>query len=72
MFIALGTIVKSKAGEFTVFLLPNLPLCPVSVTCIALFLKKILLPNNDSTQKSERQLHFNNVHVLFPTTTLFP
>jgi len=40
MFIALGTIVKSKAGEFTVFLLPNLPLRPADVTCITLFQKK--------------------------------
>jgi len=40
MFIASGTIVKSKAGEFTVFLLPNLPLRLVDVTCITLFQKK--------------------------------
>jgi len=39
MFIALGTIVSSKAGEFTVFLLPNLPLRPVNVTCITLLQK---------------------------------
>jgi len=37
MFIALGTIVKSKAEEFTVFLLPNLPLRPVNVTSTTLF-----------------------------------
>jgi hypothetical protein len=40
MSIALGTIVKCRAGEFTVFLLPNLPLRPVNVTCITLSEKK--------------------------------
>lgn len=57
MFIALGTIVKSRAGELTVFLLPNLPLRPANFTCISLFQKKIFWPNNDSTLKLERQLH---------------
>ena len=42
MFIALDTIFKSTAGEFTVSLLPNLPLHPVNITCITLVQKKIL------------------------------
>jgi hypothetical protein len=32
MFIASDTIVNSKAGEVTMFLLPNLPLRQVNVT----------------------------------------